>query len=100
MTTGTAPTIDSSCSSHLLPGRTNMKATEVIAMSSSRRFSGAVLAAAILLPTTSLATVKVVTTQETYASIAREIGGDLVTAEPSYRATPTPTSSNPSRRMP
>ncbi len=50
-------------------------------MSSSRRFSGAVLAAAILLPTTSLATVKVVTTQETYASIAREIGGDLVTAE-------------------
>ena len=50
-------------------------------MISSRRFSGAVLAAAILLPTTSLATVKVVTTQETYASIAREIGGDLVTAE-------------------
>ncbi len=50
-------------------------------MISSRRFSGAVLAAAILLPTTSLAAVKVVTTQETYASIAREIGGDLVTAE-------------------
>lgn len=58
-----------------------MKATEVIAMSLSRRFSGAILAAAILLPATSLATVKVVTTQETYASIAREIGGDLVTAE-------------------
>jgi ABC-type Zn uptake system ZnuABC Zn-binding protein ZnuA len=58
-----------------------MKAIEVIAMISSRRFSGAVLAAAILLPTTSLAAVKVVTTQETYASIAREIGGDLVTAE-------------------
>ena len=50
-------------------------------MISSRRFSGAVLAAAVLLPTTSLATVKVITTQETYASIAREIGGDLVTAE-------------------
>lgn len=50
-------------------------------MSSSRRFCGAALAAAIFLPTTSLATVKVVTTQETYASIAREIGGDLVTAE-------------------
>ena len=58
-----------------------MKAIEVIAMISSLRFSGAVLAAAILLPTTSLAAVKVVTTQETYASIAREIGGDLVTAE-------------------
>jgi len=50
-------------------------------MNMPHRFSGAVLAAAILLPTTSLATVNVVTTQETYASIAREIGGDLVTAQ-------------------
>jgi zinc/manganese transport system substrate-binding protein len=50
-------------------------------MSYTRRISGAVLAAVFLLPSTSLATIKVVTTQETYASIAREIGGDLVTAE-------------------
>ncbi len=50
-------------------------------MNMSRRLSGAVLAAVFLFPLTALATVKVVTTQETYASIARELGGDLVTAE-------------------
>jgi zinc/manganese transport system substrate-binding protein len=50
-------------------------------MNMTRRLSGAVLAAAFLFPSISLATVKVVTTQETYASIARELGGDLVTAE-------------------
>ncbi|MDX2436599.1 MAG: metal ABC transporter substrate-binding protein [Acidobacteriota bacterium] len=42
---------------------------------------GALLAAATVFPSTSRATVKVVTTQETYAAIAREVGGDLVTAE-------------------
>ncbi len=50
-------------------------------MSYPLRFFAAVLAAAFLLPSTSPAAVKVVTTQETYASIAREIGGDLVMAE-------------------
>lgn len=34
-----------------------------------------------VVPTSSQAAVKVVTTQETYASIARALGGDLVTAE-------------------
>ena len=50
-------------------------------MNTSRRIFGALLAAFSVFPTVSLAAVKVVTTQETYASIAREIGGDLVTAE-------------------
>jgi len=35
----------------------------------------------IAVPAVSQATVKVVTTQETYAAVAREVGGDLVTAE-------------------
>ena len=50
-------------------------------MNFPRRFSVCLLAAVFFLPSTSLATVKVVTTQETYASIARALGGDLVTAE-------------------
>jgi ABC-type Zn uptake system ZnuABC Zn-binding protein ZnuA len=39
------------------------------------------LAVILTLPTTSEATIKVVTTQETYASIARELGGDRVVVE-------------------
>ena len=39
------------------------------------------LAVLCVLPAFSQAAVKVVTTQETYASIARELGGDLVAAE-------------------
>jgi zinc/manganese transport system substrate-binding protein len=50
-------------------------------MNMNRRSFKILLAAAFLLPSMSQATVKVVTTQETYASIAREVGGDLVAAE-------------------
>jgi zinc/manganese transport system substrate-binding protein len=39
------------------------------------------LAMALTLPTASEATIKVVTTQETYASIARELGGERIVAE-------------------
>jgi ABC-type Zn uptake system ZnuABC Zn-binding protein ZnuA len=39
------------------------------------------LAVILTLPTTSEATIKVVTTQETYASIARELGGERIVAE-------------------
>ncbi len=42
---------------------------------------GILLAALLLSPVTARAAIKVVTTQETYASIARELGGDRVEAE-------------------
>jgi ABC-type Zn uptake system ZnuABC Zn-binding protein ZnuA len=50
-------------------------------MESSKRRFISLLVAALLLPIASEATVKVVTTQETYAAIARELGGEHVEAE-------------------
>jgi len=50
-------------------------------MKNSRFWFPVLLAVICVTPVSSQAAVKVVTTQETYASIAREIGGDLVTAE-------------------
>jgi ABC-type Zn uptake system ZnuABC Zn-binding protein ZnuA len=50
-------------------------------MEKSNRFVVPALAAALLFPFISEARVKVVTTQETYASIAREIGGERIEAE-------------------
>ncbi len=47
----------------------------------SRCFFKGVLAVVLVFPTVSQAAVKVVTTQETYAAIARDLGGDFVTAE-------------------
>lgn len=50
-------------------------------MDTSNRFIVMALAAALLCSVSSEATVRVVATQETYASIAREIGGDRIEAE-------------------
>jgi ABC-type Zn uptake system ZnuABC Zn-binding protein ZnuA len=50
-------------------------------MESAKTLFVPLLAAALVLPIASEATVKVVTTQETYAAIARELGGDRVVAE-------------------
>jgi zinc/manganese transport system substrate-binding protein len=50
-------------------------------MKHSKRCVWPVLAVVLFLPVASEAAIKVVTTQETYASIARELGGDRVEAE-------------------
>jgi ABC-type Zn uptake system ZnuABC Zn-binding protein ZnuA len=50
-------------------------------MESTKRFFIPLFVAALVLPIPSEATVKVVTTQETYAAIARELGGERVEAE-------------------
>jgi ABC-type Zn uptake system ZnuABC Zn-binding protein ZnuA len=53
----------------------------VIDMKCSNTTAAWILASAMALPAASQATVKVVTTQETYAAIARELGGERVEAE-------------------
>jgi zinc/manganese transport system substrate-binding protein len=50
-------------------------------MKTSQRISVLLLAAVLVFPVASEATIKVVTTQETYAAIARELGGERVEAE-------------------